>query len=82
MSCTYSDPLFVCKYCGQPVRKYKYHDGCIIDMIYKSYENGNEPTRAMIGLAYKRGINPVEIRKDYYEDVKIGRISGDEAGQY
>lgn len=81
MSCTYSDPLFTCRICGQPVRKYKYHDGCIIDAIYKSYENGGEPDRALVGLAYKHGINYVEIRNEYLEDVTAGRISGNETLQ-
>ena len=73
MSMKYSDAEYHCKVCGTPVMRYKICEKCIIDMLYDAWASGNRPSESVLTLAYRRGIKPIEIRKEAREDAK-GRI--------
>ena len=73
MSMKYADYEYRCKYCGTPVMRYRICEKCIIDMLYEAWASGKEPSGSMLTLAYRRGIEPLEIREEAREDAK-GRI--------
>lgn len=73
MSMKYYEREEKCKYCGCLVKRYKICDNCIIDMLYEAYARGEEPEMKHKILAYRRGIEPLEIRAEAREDAE-GRI--------
>ena len=73
MSMKYYEREEKCKYCGCLVKRYKICDNCIIDMLYEAYAQGKEPAMKHKTLAYRRGIEPLQIKAEAIEDAK-GRI--------
>ena len=73
MSMKYADAEYTCKYCGTAVKRHKICEKCIIDKLYDAWISGEEPSRHILTLAYRRGIKPLEIRAAAREDLK-GRI--------
>ena len=73
MSMKYYEREEKCRYCGCLVKRYKICDNCIIDMLYEAYAQGKEPAMKHKTLAYRRGIEPLQIKAEAIEDAK-GRI--------